>query len=221
MKQITWSSLVGGLGLLCLLGIFALLASNGSLSVSPVPATSIVRSTVGMTASAVISRSHVISASHAITHVDWLTFTDLEAGYSVQYPGDSGINTASIKSEAYGILGISFNLPSVRGYQGMSIRVEPNPQNLSIDRIVNNIYQRINSKSFDVRTANALEQIEVTGMAAYKTDVLPGNTEFHILLPYKDKVYIFALGYDIAAEEASPEAKILFYQILDTFQIIP
>lgn len=64
-----------------------------------------------------------------------------------------------------------------------------------------------------------LEQIEFAGMAAYKTDGLYGDIQ--ILMPYEDKVYFFSLGYGIAGGVPSPEAETIFFQILDTFQIIP
>ena len=218
MKQITWGSLVGGLGLLCLLGIFALLASNGSLSVSPVPATPIVRSTVGMTASAVISQSHVISASQAITYGSWLTFTDSEAEYSLRYPPNSYINSGQSKGQTYRTVDIGFQIPNQR-YQGMSIRVEPNPQNLPINQFLNEFYQKVKEAPLNVEAANSLEELEIASITAYKTNILYGDVQ--ILLPYNRKVYIFSLGYTIAGGGSSSEARAMFSQILGTFQVKP
>jgi len=215
MKQITWSSLVGGLGLLCLLGIFALLASNGSLSVSPVPATSIVRSTVGMTASAVISQSHVISTSQAITHVDWLTFTDLEAGYSIQYPANFIVRSNRSKGEVYHKTDITFLALGVKGYHAMTIAIDPNPQNLPLEML----YEELYKNSLETKASNTLAQVTVAEMVAYQTSMLPGSTDFHILLPHQDKIFHFALVHDLGPMESDPKAKTVFFQILDTFRI--
>ncbi|MCX6048622.1 MAG: hypothetical protein NT075_26260 [Chloroflexi bacterium] len=220
MMRSKWLSLGTGLGLLLLLVAFALLVSRRSAPMMTVPvAAPVVSSMVGLTASTVVSTSQVISASQAITHSDWLTFTDPEAGYSIQYPANFVVSSSKSKGEAYNTTSITFIIPNVKAYQEMHIRVEPNPQNLEIEVIVEAIYQRINGRALDVKAANTLEQINVAKVTAYKTSILPGSTDFHILLPYNKKVYNFALVHDLGAVESSPEAKAIFFQLLATFQL--
>ncbi len=219
MMRSKWLSLSIGLGLLLLLGAFALLVSRRSTPIVSIPAAaSVVSSTVGMTASTVVSTSHVISAAQAITNSGWLTFTDAEAGYSIQYPANFHVSSSRSKGETYNTTSIIFLIPNVKEYQEMHIRVEPNPQNLGIEAIVEEIYQRINGRSLNVKSANALEQITVAKVTAYKTSILPGSTDFHILLPYNKKVYNFALVHDLGGLESVPEAKAIFFQMLHTFK---
>ena len=222
MKIDRRGTLVAGLGLLFLLTAFMLLISQRSSLVAPEPAKVISSSTITMThnltKSVTLSIPHGISTTQAITLSSWLTFTDLEAKYSLRYPPNSYINSGQSKGQTYRTLGIGFQIPNQR-YQGMSVRVEPNPQNLPIDKFFSVLYQKINNNPLDLPASHMLEQIEFANMAAYKTKGLYGDIQ--ILLPYKDKVYFFSLGYGIAGGASSPEAETIFFQILDTFQIIP
>jgi len=136
----------------------------------------------------------------------------------VQYPENSYIQPIKEGEKTYKTISIDFQIPN-QPYQGMSISVEPNPQNLPIDKFFSGLYQKINNKPLDLSASHMLEQIEFADMAAYKTNGLYGDIQ--ILLPYQDKVYFFSLGYGIAGGASSPEAEMIFFQILDTFQIIP
>lgn len=221
MMRSKWLSLGIGLGLLLLLVAFALLVSRRSAPLVIAPVAAPISSAVSMTAGAVVSPSLVISAAQAITHSDWLTFTDPEAGYSIQYPANfiRNASTGKSKGKMYRITTIMFRSPAIHMDQEMSIEVEPNPDNLPIDAVIKIIYERGNTSVLDIKAADALEQMTIAGKTAYKTTILPGSTDFHILLPYNKKVYIFALVHDLGPVESSPEAKAFFFQMLDTFQI--
>lgn len=222
MKIDRRGTLVAGLGLLFLLTAFMLLISQRSSLVAPEPAKVISSSTITMThnltKSVTLSIPHGISTTQAITLSSWLTFTDLEAKYSLRYPPNSYINSGQSKGQTYRTLGIGFQIPNQR-YQGMSVRVEPNPQNLPINQFLNEFYQKVKERPLNVEAASRLEELEVASITAYKTTILYGDTQ--ILLPYNRRVYIFSLGYTIAGGVSSPEAKAMFSQILGTFQVIP
>jgi len=222
MRSSKWISLGIGLGLLFLLAAFVLLVSRLSAPIVTAPvAAPVVSSTVGMKASPVVSPSHAISASQAITHSGWLTFTDPEAGYSIRYPASFHVNagTGKSKGEMYRITTIMFRSPAIPTYQEMSIQVEPNPDDLGIEAMIEKIYENLNGKPLEIKAADALEQMTVAGMTAYKTAILPGSTDFHVLLLYNKKVYHFALVHDLGPMESPPEAKAIFFQILETFKI--
>lgn len=221
MMSSKWISLGIGLGLLLLLVAFALLVSRRSapLVIAPVAAP-VISSTVGMTAGAVVAPSHVISTAQVITHSDWLTFTDPEAGYSIQYPANFVVHSGKNKGDKYNITIVTFVLPNVNMYQALSIQVEPNPQKSSVDTIIEQIYQRLNKKTLELKASDTLEQMSISGMTAYKTEVLPGSTDFHVLLPYGNRVYHFALVHGLGPIESAPEAKMIFFQILETFKIM-
>lgn len=233
MRSIHWISLGVGLGLVCVLGGFVLLATRFPPRMSAVPAVSVSNSPITHSASVSVpsspmapplsaitslTASRALTAAQAITPGDWHTFTDLEAGYSIRYPPNSYINSGQSKGQTYRTVDIGFQIPNQR-YQGMSVRVEPNPQNLPINQFLNEFYQKVKERPLNVEAASSLEKLEVASIPAYKTNILYGDTQ--ILLPYNRKVYIFSLGYTIAGGGSSPEARAMFSQILGTFQVIP
>jgi len=172
-----------------------------------------------------LSSTEAISTTVANSEDDWLTYLDQEAGYSLRYPVNSSIQGGKGREKIYKRLEITFYIPQ-QLYQGMSLQVEPNPNQLTIDKFLEERAQTGKEQLLDVPIATLLEEIDVAGMAAYRIQDpragkygLYGNTL--ILLPYQDRVYLFSLGYTIAGVVPTSEAEKLFLQILDTFQILP
>ncbi|MFN8494404.1 MAG: hypothetical protein U0350_42785 [Caldilineaceae bacterium] len=230
MVRTKWVSLGASLGLLCLFAILTLFVTRCTSIMRPIPITSTTNapitnqvkptSAISLTTNSSISTTRVLTAAQAITHSDWLTFTDPEAGYMIQYPHNFIIHTGKNKGDKYNITIITFFLPNVNMYQAMSIQIEPNPTNSSIDTVIQQIYQKVNKKPLELKASDTLAQMTIAGMVAYKTDLLPGSTDFHILLPSDSKVYHFALVHGLGPIESAPEAKTIFFQILETFKIV-
>jgi len=151
----------------------------------------------------------------------WYLYTDPQAGYSFSYPPDAHLSVSQSVLDSYRTVGVAFRLPGVHGYQGMVIRVEPNPQRLPVDRILAQLYTRSAQKPPPDNLSSQVESITVAGLPAVRTSVLPTNTEFYILLPHGDKVYMIAPVHGPAADTVDSKALSLFYRILTTFTVNP
>ena len=154
MKQITWGSLVGGLGLLLLLGMFALLVSRRYTSVIPVPATPVVNATVstGETVStaqtvmdatkrpvSVITATASLTTSNAIP-TQWQKFSSRTAGYALFYPQNSMISPLKLLPST--IEHTQITLPSSSNTLEIiiDIRVYDNSLGNSIDSFLSGLY---------------------------------------------------------------------------------
>ncbi|RLT42024.1 MAG: hypothetical protein DWI57_06155 [Chloroflexi bacterium] len=65
-----------------------------------------------------------------------------------------------------------------------------------------------------------MEETVIATLPAFQTDVLPGSTSVHVLIPHNDKVYVFALVHELAGIDSDPQAVKLFYEILDSFKLL-
>lgn len=206
-----------GISLLFLLAAFVLLVSKRSRPIAPAApiVTSAITVTHRLTEKVAVSVTHGISMVQTNMQSDWLTFIDEAAGYSIQYPANFVVRSNRSKGEVYSKTDITFLALGVKGYHAMTIMVDVNPQKLSLEML----YEELHKNLSGTKESNNLAQITVAGMAAYQTSVFPGSTDFHILLPYDDKVFHFALVHDLGPIESDPKAKAIFFQILNTFRI--
>jgi len=162
-----------------------------------------------------------VTATPIVLPNGWYLYTDPEAGYSFSYPPDAHLSVSQGVLDSYSAVGVAFRLPGVHGYQGMVIRVEPNPRRLPVDRILAQLYTRSAQKPPPDNLSSQVEPITVAGLPAVRTSVLPTNTEFYILLPHGGKVYMIAPVHGPAAAAVDSKALGLFYRILTTFTVNP
>ncbi|GEM_PF-6758508 len=150
----------------------------------------------------------------------WNTYTDTKAGYSFDYPQDAHLSVSHDADSIYNTINIAFELPMTHGYQGMVIRVEDNPEELSIDRLLVRLYMKRSHKTPPSHLAQFIDPITVSGMPAFRTCILPDVSEFHVFILHGAKVYDFAPVHDAAAN-MDAKALSLFYQVLSTFTLNP
>ncbi len=167
-----------------------------------------------------LSSTEPISTAVANSENAWLTYLDEEAGYSLRYPANSGIRSGKGRKEIFRRLEIVFHR-----YQGMNLSVEANPQESPIDQFLEERAEKNSAQLSGISVAALLEEVTVAGMTAYRIQDQPTADyglygDIHVLLPYQDRIYLFSLGYTIAGGGTTPEEEHLFFQILDTFQIL-
>jgi hypothetical protein len=147
---------------------------------------------------------------------DWLVFCDPEAGCTFSYPADADFEAGKSRSGIYTIR-LQFRMPDVMGYQGMVIHVVPMTDSSSMDDILAQLYESSpQDLSFDEWMAQ-LEPTTVGSQTGFKTPCAEGSSDFSIVIPHENKVYIAAPVHDIAAICVDPQTLELFYRILETF----
>ena len=62
-----------------------------------------------------------------------------------------------------------------------------------------------------------LEPMTVGSQTGFKTACAEGSSDFSIVIPHENKVYIAAPVHDIAAICVDPQTLELFYRVLETF----
>ncbi len=153
---------------------------------------------------------------------DWQTYTDPEAGYSVRYPPGVHFSAGQSKAGIY-TARIQFRIPGVDGYQGMLIRVEPNPTGQGLEQIAGEFYRRfVADDTLRERAAErpadllaGLEQVTVAGLSGVQVGT---EGDFSLVLPYGDRVFIIAPVHDLVTTGLDPQALALFYEVLATLE---
>jgi hypothetical protein len=147
---------------------------------------------------------------------DWLVFCDPEAGCTFSYPADADFQAGKSKFGIYTIR-LQFQMPDVVGYQGMVIHVVPMTDSSSMDDILAQLYESSpQDLSFDEWMAQ-LEPTTVGSQTCFKTPCAEGSSDFSIVIPHENKVYIAAPVHDIAATCVDPQTLEMFYRVLETF----
>jgi hypothetical protein len=147
---------------------------------------------------------------------DWLVFCDPEAGCTFSYPADADFQAGESKFGVYTIR-LQFQMPDVMGYQGMVIHVVPMTDSSSVDDILAQLYE---SSPQDLSLDEWMAQLEPTTVGSqtgFKTPCAEDSSDFSIVVPHKNKVYIAAPVHDIAATCVDPQTLELFYRVLETF----
>lgn len=147
---------------------------------------------------------------------DWLVFCDPEAGCTFSYPADADFEAGESRFGIYTIR-LQFRMPDEMGYQGMVIHVVPVTDSTSMDDILVQLYESSpQGLSLDEWRAQ-IEPMAVGSHTGFKTPCAEGSSDFSIVIPYEDRVYIAAPVHDIAARCVDPQTLELFYRILETF----
>jgi hypothetical protein len=147
----------------------------------------------------------------------WMTYVEPTLGYSLSFPEDVEFTYGTSKAGIY-TARLQFTLPGVDGYQGMVLRVEPNPERRGIEQVAQEIYSR---GLLSEPPADALQQfsdVTVAGLSGVQVGTGP---DFSLVVPYEDYTYIIAPVHDVATTAADPQTIALFYEILSTLRIAP
>lgn len=148
----------------------------------------------------------------------WYQYTDPELGYSFSYPPDTRVKIGKSRFGNHSAR-LQFKLPGVIGYQGMVIRVEGNPNDLPIEQMLAQLYQRSAQEVAPEQLLSQVEVVTVAGLPAIKTSILPTNTEFSILFLYNQRVYTLAPVHGPSTNTVDPQALALFNQIVESFKV--
>ena len=149
----------------------------------------------------------------------WYLYEDKEAGYSFSYPPDVFFHTSQEGGLEFRTARIQFTRLKDQGYQGMVVDVLSNPNNQSIDKIIQEMYSTP-ILNLSLETINAtVNKISVAEFPAYLTTYQPFMFELCIFVPYRDKILFIVPVHDNLDNTVSPEALKVFWDIVKTFKI--
>jgi hypothetical protein len=147
----------------------------------------------------------------------WYQYSDPDGLFSFAYPPDALILSGQNPVDFSINITIQFKLAE-KPYQGMSIRLEPNPERLQGTDIAIQLFEKSAQKPVPAEFTNSLQQIFVGGISAVQAYIPSTNTEVTIIIPCDDKVFLVSPVHDSAATKVDQETLVMFYQILDTFK---
>jgi len=147
----------------------------------------------------------------------WYVYNDPDGEFSFAYPPTAILSAGQNPVDLSKNITIQFRLPD-KTYQGMSIRVEPNPKQLQGAEIAKQLFERSAQKPATAAFTNSLQQIQVGGISAVQTIIPSSNTEVTVIVPYQGKVLIASPVHETSATKVEQETLDLFYQILNTMK---
>jgi hypothetical protein len=146
----------------------------------------------------------------------WRTYRDAEAGYAISLPPGVDLHAGKSQAGVY-TARAQFRLPGVAGYQGLVLRVEPNPEHAGVEALLARLDGLALPGPTLVGPAAQFQALTLSGLPAVKSS----GDDFAILLPYGDRVYMMAPVHDAVFAAPAPAALALFEQALATFQVVP
>ncbi len=141
-------------------------------------------------------------------------------GYSISLPPDVDLTAGTSPAGIY-TAHAQFTLPGVPGYQGMVLRIEPNPGSQGIETILARLHQAAAQEQAPANLAAQAQALTVSGLVAVRA--VPGGSaddgDYTIVVPYRDKIYMLAPVHDLPLSAIAPQAQALFDQVLASFQV--
>lgn len=146
----------------------------------------------------------------------WLLYSDPDGEFSFAYPPEAVISAGQNPLDGSKNITLQFVLPG-KPYQGMSIRIEPNPESLKSADAARALYEETAQQPAPAGLVTSLGAFTVGGVPSVQAVIPATNTEITIITALKDKIVIFSPVHDSAATGVEQEVLALFYQIIETF----
>jgi murein DD-endopeptidase MepM/ murein hydrolase activator NlpD len=177
---------------------------------------------VGVMLLAVIALSFAVRAAVAQTD-GWQTYTSDDAAYAFDYPPDTVITTSDDASQPYKIVYAEFTLTDTTDYQGISVMVLDNPQNLPARQFVAQRYsvagirqgaqaQRSVALTVDQRPAIRLQRDPVIGDQDKYSVLIPGEGVMY-------RVNLFGGGVG-GVVEPPKSVQTIFDRVVKSFRVL-
>jgi hypothetical protein len=147
----------------------------------------------------------------------WYLYNDPDGEFSFAYPPTALISAGQNPVDLSKNITIQFLLPE-KTYQGVSIRIEPNPKRLQGAEIAQQLFEKSAQKPATTEFTNSLQTIQVGGISAVQTTIPSSNTEVTIIVPYDVKVLIVSPVHETSVTKVEQETLDLFYQILNSMK---
>ena len=146
----------------------------------------------------------------------WYKFTDVDAGYSINYPSDARLDAHYQADLEFKLITVVFPKSVGEANQEMEITVFSNRERSSLpDLVKQKIYRGRLPKNIKVVSLTA---VRVAGFDAEKLEIPPFYPA--LLFSAKGKVYFVALPMNLLRGNPPTQVSVdLFYQIINTFTL--
>jgi hypothetical protein len=148
----------------------------------------------------------------------WYLYRDPDGVFSFAYPPTAILTAGQNPVDGAKNILIQFLLPD-KPYQGMSIRLAPNPKRLPAADLARQLYEVNAQHPAAAAFTDSLQTIKVGGLPGVKAYIPATNTELTVIVPYDVQVFILSPVHDSAMTKVDPETLDLFNQILASMEI--
>lgn len=148
----------------------------------------------------------------------WYLYRDPDGVFSFAYPPTAILTAGQNPVDGAKNILIQFLLPD-KPYQGMSIRLAPNPKRLPAADLARQLYEISAQHPAAAAFTNSLQTIKVGGFPGVKAYIPSTNTELTVIVPYDVQVFIVSPVHDSAMTKVEPQTLDLFNQILASMEI--
>jgi hypothetical protein len=158
------------------------------------------------------------SPTPQITKDGWYLYIDRGVGYSFSYPRDAHFDSGCSEIHPFCAITLQFRIPNGLGYHGIVISVEENIRRLTTEEYVRTLYPSGTTVQENYLSTGV--RISVAGMSALQVEVPPTLTDFVVIFPYHEKMFVIYPTDNPIIEDDPVKAEhmALFYKVLGTFR---
>jgi hypothetical protein len=151
----------------------------------------------------------------------WYLYTDPEGDFTFSYPPNTIFSAGMNKFDLTKNITIQFLMANTNGFQGMSIRIEPNPKHLTTEEFIAEIYEKnsLTSAPGDYKDFIKERQLDIDGLHASQVTIPGTNSELTIVFIYKNDIFVISPMHDSVVNNVDPKAMDLFFEILTSFNL--
>lgn len=147
----------------------------------------------------------------------WFLYTDPDSEFTFAYPPTARIDAGKNPHDLSKNISIQFKSPD-KPYQGMSIRVDSNPNHLSGVEFAKQLYETSAQKQAPNGFSNSIKPTTVGNLPAIEVTIPSMNAETTVIVPFGEKVLILSPVHGSAVTKVEKETLKLFYQILGSLK---
>ncbi len=147
----------------------------------------------------------------------WYLYTDPDLGFSFAYPPTAHLDAGNNSFDSSKNITIQFLLPE-KPYQGMSMRLESNPNHLSGVEYAKQLVETSTQKQAPIEFLNSIKTITFGNLPAIEVPIPSMNAETTVIVPFGEKVLILSPVHGAAVTNVENETLELFYKILGSFK---
>jgi hypothetical protein len=158
------------------------------------------------------------SSTPQITKDGWYLYIDRGVGYSFSYPRDAHFDSGCSQIHPFCAIILQFRIPNGHSYHGIVVSVEENIRRLTTEEYVRTLYP--SGTTVPENYLSTAARINVDGMSALQVEVPPTLTDFVVIFPYHDKMFVVYPTDNpiIAVDPVKAEHMALYYKVLETFR---